>query len=309
MQKAELYSSLKAICGEESLLTGVPMKEFTSMKVGGKADYLAEPDSFDRVRQCIEFLHSNSIPFLVMGNGSNLIFSDEGYSGVVVKIGNKLSKIGVMGNFMEAQAGASVSALAHKAMENSLSGLEFASGIPGSVGGAAYMNAGAYDGEMKQVIVKTLNVDKSGKYISFQGEEHRFSYRRSRIQDEDLICLQVVFQLQSGDQKAIRDKMNELNARRRDKQPLTMPSAGSVFKRPTGQFAGKLIDNCGLRGFSIGGAQVSEKHCGFIVNTGTATAADIVKLIRHIQKVVYEKTGTVLEPEVKIIGGNQECNF
>lgn len=303
MQGTELLVGLKAVCGEDNCLWDIPMKEYTSMRVGGKADMLIQPDSIDRVQCCIAYLNVNKIPYMVIGNGSNLIFSDEGYHGVIVKIGPKLSKIDVKENFILAEAGASLSAVASRALEYSLSGLEFASGIPGSTGGAAFMNAGAYDGEMKQVIFETLNLDRNGQFITLKGEDHNFSYRHSRIQDEGFTCLRVIFRLQQGDHESIKAKMNDLNSRRRDKQPLNMPSAGSVFKRPPGQFAGKLIEDCGLRGFSVGGAQVSEKHCGFIVNTGTATSSDIICLINHVQKTVYEKTGTLLESEVKIIGG------
>jgi UDP-N-acetylmuramate dehydrogenase len=303
--RTDLYGELKAICGENNVLTEVPMKEYTSMKVGGNADILVKPDSINTVRDCIVFLNRNSVPFLVIGNGSNLIFSDDGFRGVILKIGSKLSGIDVKENIITAQAGASLSAAANRALENSLTGLEFASGIPGSVGGAAYMNAGAYGGEMKQVVIETLNVDKNGDLITLKGEENQFSYRHSRIQAEGLTCLQVVFRLEPGSHDAIQAKMNDLNSRRRDKQPLSMPSAGSVFKRPPDRFVGKLIEDCGLRGFSIGGAQISEKHCGFIVNTGEATASDIIKLIKHVQEVVYENTGTLLETEVKIVGGNR----
>lgn len=301
--KQDLIDGLMAICGRDSVKVDVPMKEYTSMKVGGNADVLVEPDSIEKIRECVSYLGSANVPFMVMGNGSNLIFSDEGYRGVIIRLGNKISKIEVEGEIMVAEAGALLSACANKAAEHSLTGLEFASGIPGTLGGAACMNAGAYDGEMKQVIVETLNLDKNGNFITLKGDEHEFSYRKSKIQNEGLICLKAVMKLQKGDKDAIRAKMADLNSRRREKQPLDMPSAGSVFKRPPGHFAGKLIDDCGLRGYSIGGAQVSGKHCGFIVNTGHATARDIIQLIKHIQDTVYDKTGVMLETEVKIIGG------
>ncbi|MCX7772716.1 MAG: UDP-N-acetylmuramate dehydrogenase, partial [Clostridia bacterium] len=191
----------------------------------------------------------------------------------------------------------------YKRQEFGLTGLEFASGIPGTIGGGAVMNAGAYGGELKQVITETTSLDPSGKLVTLRGEEHAFSYRHSRIQDEALTVLTVTMSLQPGDKQAIQAKMNDLNGRRRDKQPLNLPSAGSVFKRPEGHFAGKLIEDCGLRGYSVGGAQVSEKHCGFIVNKGNAKASDIIELINYIQKIVQDKTGVQLEPEVKIIGG------
>lgn len=302
MQAADLYGSLKAICGEDNILKDVPMRDYTSMRVGGRADIMVQPDSIDQVQACVAFLSGAGIPFFVMGNGSNLIFPDEGYRGVILKIGSKLSVVTVKDNRIIAEAGALLSTAANKALEHSLTGLEFASGIPGSVGGAAFMNAGAYDGEMKQVVTETLNMDKSGGFVTLRGEEHDFSYRPGRIQDDGLLCLRVVFMLEKGDSEEIRAKMNELNSRRRNRQPLNMSSAGSVFKRPPGQYAGKLIEDSGLKGFSIGGARVSEKHCGFIVNTGDATASDVIRLIEHVQNTVYEKTGYHLEPEVKIVG-------
>lgn len=301
--RQDLIEGLVALCGKDSVYTDVPMREYTTMKVGGNADCMIEPDSIEKIRECICFLKSNNVPFMVMGNGSNLIFSDEGYRGAIIRLGRKLSKIEVKDEYIIAEAGAMLSSCANRALEHSLTGLEFASGIPGSIGGAACMNAGAYDGEMKHVIAETLNLDVNGNFITLKGEENEFSYRKSRIQDDGLICLRVVIKLQKGEKSEIKTKMDDFNRRRREKQPLDMPSAGSVFKRPPGFFAGKLIDDCGLRGFSIGGAQVSGKHCGFIVNTGTATSKDITSLIKHVQKTVYEKTGVMLETEVKIIGG------
>ncbi|NLM74957.1 MAG: UDP-N-acetylmuramate dehydrogenase [Clostridiaceae bacterium] len=296
-------SELQKICGAHLVSKNVPLKEHTSIKVGGNVSIMVEPDTIEKVRSCITLLQKNNIPFFVMGNGSNLIFSDEDYDGVIIKICSKLSKIEVDGEYITAEAGALLSKVASVALENSLTGLEFASGIPGTIGGAAFMNAGAYDGEMKKVIVETLNIDGTGKLVKLRGEEHDFSYRCSRIQKEGLICLKVVLKLEKGDPKEIKAKMMELNNRRREKQPLDLPSAGSVFKRPEGYFAGKLIEDCGLRGFSIGGAQISSKHCGFIVNTGNATSDDIIRLIEHIQKTVHEKTGVLLDPEVRVIRG------
>ena len=290
------------ICGSDSVLQNVSLKDYTSMKVGGNADVVIEPDSIVKIKDCICALRKGNVPYMIMGNGSNLIFSDEGFRGVIIEVSSRFSKIEVNGEYMVAEAGALLSRAANLALANSLTGLEFASGIPGTIGGAAYMNAGAYGGEMSSVIVETLNLDRDGNFIILKGEEHNFSYRNSRIQQDGLICLKVTMKLQKGNPEEIRATMNDLNARRREKQPLDMPSAGSVFKRPEGHFAGKLIQDCGLRGFSIGGAQVSEKHCGFIVNTGTATAKDVVDLIDYIQKAVYEKTGIRLEPEVRIIG-------
>ena len=220
LQETDCYRELKAICGEDTFLSDVSMKEHTSMRVGGKADVMIQPDSFERLQNCIAFLHSHQMPFMVIGNGSNLIFPDEGYRGVIVKIGPRLSKIEVKDTLIVAQSGALLSSVANRALEHALTGLEFASGIPGSIGGAAFMNAGAYDGEMKQVITETLCLDRQGRFITLKGDDHHFSYRHSRMQEEDLTCLHVVLQLQYGDQKAIQEKMNDLNGRRRDKQPL-----------------------------------------------------------------------------------------
>ncbi len=303
MQEIDIYGKLIAIYPQSAISKNVSMEEYTSMRVGGKADFMVQPESIEDIQKGVSYLTSLNIPFLVMGNGSNLIFSDSGYRGVIIKIGSGFSKVEVNDTIITAEAGASLAYVANVALDNSLSGMEFASGIPGTIGGAACMNAGAYDGEMKQVIVETLCIDNHGNYITLRDEEHNFSYRHSRIQDEKLICLKVKLQLKKGEKNEIQAKMNELNARRREKQPLTFPSAGSIFKRPPDAFAGKLIDDCGLRGYKIGGAQISDKHCGFIINTGNATTADVVSLIKHVQNTVYKKFGKQLELEVKIIGG------
>lgn len=303
LQDIDIYNKLTTIFPRDVILSGVSMKEYTTMKVGGKADYMVLADSIENIQKCVSHLSSLNVPFLIMGNGSNLVFTDNGYHGVIIRIGPAISKTEVDGDIITAEAGALLSSVANLAMENSLTGLEFAFGIPGTIGGAAYMNAGAYDGEMKQVIIESLCIDKEGRYITLRGDEHNFSYRHSRMQDEDLICLKVKLKLNRGNKEEIKAKMAELSARRREKQPLTYPSAGSIFKRPSGAFAGKLIDDCGLRGYRIGGAQVSDKHCGFIINTGNATASDVLALIKHVQETVYKNFGKLLELEVKIIGG------
>lgn len=304
MHKIDIYSMLKSICDSCTILRDVSMKEHTTMKVGGKAAFMIIPESIDCIQKIITSLSSSDIPFMKIGNGSNLIFPDTGYNGVIVKIGSALSTINIQDNIIVAMAGASLANVAHQAMEHSLTGMEFASGIPGSIGGAVCMNAGAYDGEMKQVVVETLCLNKDGSLITLKDDEHNFSYRNSRIQDEGMTCLQVRIRLKKGIKEDIQAKINDLNSRRREKQPLNYPSAGSIFKRPPGSFAGKLIDDCGLRGTKIGGAQISDKHCGFIVNTGKATAGDIISLIEHVQNTVYKSYGVKLELEVKIVGGN-----
>lgn len=303
MQKTDIYDKLSAIYSPDAILSDVSMKDHTTMKVGGLADFMVLADSIENIRKSVNLLNSLNVPYLIMGNGSNLVFSDNGYHGVIIKISPGISKTEVDGDIITAEAGASLSSVANLAMENSLSGLEFAYGIPGTIGGAAYMNAGAYDGEMKQVIIESLCIDGKGEFVTLRGEEHNFSYRHSRIQDDGLICLKVKLKLNRGDKEAIRTKMTELSAKRREKQPLNFPSAGSVFKRPPDSFAGKLIDECGLRGYRIGGAQISDKHCGFIINTGNATASDVLALIKHVQETVYKNFGKLLELEVKIIGG------
>lgn len=304
MHKIDTYSKLETICGSCTILRDVSMKEHTTMRVGGKAALMIIPETIICVQKIIAFLNSSNIPYMIIGNGSNLIFHDTGYNGVIIKIGEPLSSIQVFNDIIVAMAGASLAHVANKALENSLTGLEFASGIPGSIGGAVFMNAGAYDGEMKQVVFETLCVDNKGNLITIKGQEHNFSYRHSRLQDDDLTCLQVKMKLEKSEKSSIQAKMNDLNTRRREKQPLNFPSAGSIFKRPQGCFAGKLVDDCGLRGTKIGGAQVSDKHCGFIINTGNATAADIISLIEYVQDTVYKNSGVRLELEVRIVGGS-----
>ena len=299
----DILKQLEDICGKDSIHRNVIMKNHTTMKVGGEALLMIEPYSIACLQNCISLLNYKKTPYIIIGNGSNLLFTDEGYDGVIVKIGPKLSKIEVENNRIIAMAGASMALVAAKALENSLTGLEFASGIPGSIGGAVYMNAGAYGGEMSQVVVQTICINQKGHLITLEDKEHDFSYRHSKIQNENLICVQVDMELQKGEKHLIHAKMIDLNTRRREKQPLNYPSSGSVFKRPKDNFAGKLIQDCGLMGTTIGGAQVSNKHCGFIINTGNATATDVIKLIKYIQDTVYENTGVGLELEVKIVRG------
>ncbi len=305
MNIIDICKPLESVCGISVIHHNVPMKNHTSMKVGGEAALMIEPSSIICLQKSISLLREMNVPYLVIGNGSNLIFSDEGYKGVIVKIGPKMSEIEVKDNTIMAMAGASLALVASRAMENSLTGLEFASGIPGSIGGGVCMNAGAYGGEMSQVVAESICVDQRGELITLRGREHDFSYRYSRIQKEGLVCAQVVLHLEKGDKEEIHAKMIDLNSRRRERQPLNFPSSGSVFKRPQGNFAGKLIQDCGLMGTKIGGAQVSDKHCGFIINTGDATASDVIELIKLVQETVYKNTGVSLELEVKIIGGTK----
>lgn len=304
MHENAVFRDLVSILGEAHVARNVPMKAYTSIRTGGPARFFAEPDTIEKVHELLQYLRDKSITHYIMGNGTNLLFPDSGYDGVVIRIGNKISRITLEGNQITAQAGASLAAVSARAMEASLEGLEFASGIPGTIGGAVAMNAGAYGGEMSQVVKETLCVDEQGKLLRLKDQEHGFGYRKSRIQTDALVVLETTMVLRPGEQMEIRNRMADFNSRRREKQPLNLPSAGSVFKRPEGFYAGQLIQECGLKGHTIGGAQVSDKHCGFIVNLGNATSQDVLDLIKLVRKTVYEKTGVLLEPEVRIIGGD-----
>lgn len=294
---------MRRILNDDQILLDVPMKEHTSMRVGGKAKMLVLPSSVSEILETVKYLYENNIPYYVIGNGTNLIVHDSGYSGVIIKISDNFSSVAIDENIITAKSGASIVSVSNMACENSLSGLEFAAGIPGTVGGAVVMNAGAYDGEMKDVVFETTCIDNAANVVGLSFDDMQFGYRTSRMQKDNLVVLEVKMRLQGGNKDEIREKMKDLNKRRREKQPLNFPSAGSIFKRPEGYFAGKLIEEAGLRGYQIGGAQVSEKHCGFIINTGTATASDVIELIEFIKKRVYETSGVMLQQEVKILGG------
>jgi len=299
----EKYTKLlENIAGKENVKTNEPMKNHTSFKIGGPADFFVTPCSVYSLCEVIKLCNNEKLPIFIMGNGTNLLVSDKGIRGVVVKIYDNLSDFHVKEDCIEAYGGILLSKLSDIALENGLTGFEFASGIPGTLGGAVAMNAGAYGGEMKDVVVETEYIDKEGNIKIVRGEEHQFGYRTSFIQKQSGIAVKSLIKLKKGDKSSIKALIDDLTARRRDKQPLEMPSAGSVFKRPEGYFAGKLIEDCGLRGYSIGDAQVSEKHCGFIVNKGNATAKDILDLIRHIQKTVKDKFSVDLQTEVRIVG-------
>lgn len=290
------------ITSEENISRNEPMSAHTTIKAGGPADIFATPADADEAGEMIRSCAENGFPYFVIGRGSNVIVTDAGIRGVVINTTEKMKRIDVKGTLIEAEAGALLSKISNIALEYSLSGFEFASGIPGSAGGAVTMNAGAYGRQMEDVVLNSTVLDSRGDIRIIQNEEHGFANRDSIFQKSGWTVLKTVFKLKKDDREAIKAKMDELNQNRKEKQPLEMPSAGSVFKRPVGSYAGKLIEECGLKGYSIGGAQVSERHAGFIVNKGGATASDIIGLIEFIQKKVFKKTGVWLEPEVKIIG-------
>lgn len=286
----------------ENVLLLEPMAAHTTFKVGGAADFFIKISSRQQLVKTVPYLNALGLSYFVLGNGSNLLVSDNGYQGVILQIGAQMGNITVDGTKITVQAGAPLAKLAKTAMEHGLSGLEFASGIPGTVGGAVMMNAGAYGGEMEQVVSSVTVLAKDGSELTLSHDDMEFSYRSSILKNRSFIILEAEFTLQSGDTKQIQAKMEEYGQSRREKQPLQYPSAGSTFKRPDGCYAGKLIMDAGLRGYRIGGAQVSEKHCGFIVNVGNAQASDIYELIQEVQERVYEKFGVRLEPEIIMLG-------
>ncbi|WP_250227427.1 UDP-N-acetylmuramate dehydrogenase [Anaeropeptidivorans aminofermentans] len=287
----------------ELFLINEPLKNHTSFKIGGDAKVFFMPESVSDIADALKVCRENEFPYYILGNGTNILFSDKGYNGVIINIFNKFNQVYLENeNTINAQSGALLSSIANIALNNSLSGMEFASGIPGALGGAVYMNAGAYGGEMKDIVLSADILDKDGNIRTLDNNEMGFQYRSSNAEKEGFIVLSAKLQLKKGNKEEIKSKMYELNSQRKEKQPLEMPSAGSTFKRPEGNFAGKLIMESGLRGYSIGGAMVSEKHCGFVVNTGNATCKDVLLLIEHVKKTVYDKFNVMLEPEVRIIG-------
>lgn len=279
-----------------------PMKNHTSFRTGGPADVYVKADRAENIIKAIEMLKKENVEYTIIGNGSNLLVSDRGICGAVIEIGSMMNNISVEGEKIYAEAGALLSSLAAAAAENCLTGLEFASGIPGSVGGAVVMNAGAYDGEIKDAIDYADVIDNESNILRLTKDELGLSYRHSVIDEKKMIVIGTGFRLKEGDGRAIKEKMADFAARRREKQPLNYPSAGSTFKRPEGHFAGKLIEDAGLKGKTIGGAQVSQKHAGFIINTGDATTEDILELMDCCVETVYNKFGVRLEPEVRFIG-------
>ncbi len=330
----DFYQKLKGIVKDEQILIEEPLAKHTTFQIGGPAEFLLLPETNNQVVSVIKFCRESNIPFYVIGNGSNLLVSDKGYRGIIIKIGQYMSNIIIQPYnrkddniqdspnsetdtqevpageetlyLVKAGAGVLLSKLANVIAEHELTGFEFASGIPGSLGGAVTMNAGAYDGEMKDSIIGATVADQSGNILYLNKEELKLSYRKSIIQEKNYIVLDASFVFPLGDKEEIRNKMNNLNERRRDKQPLEYPSAGSTFKRPEGNYASKLIMESGLRGFQVGNAQVSEKHCGFVINKGGATATDVMTLITEIKRIVFDKYGVMLEPEVRLLGDFQK---
>ena len=298
----EIVTRLINITGKDNVRINEPMKNHTTFKIGGPAQYYVTPESVTQIQEVVSLCRDMNIPLHVIGNGSNILVGDDGVDGVVLALFNTFSDYEIKDNVITAQAGMSLIKLAVIALREGLTGLEFASGIPGSVGGAVYMNAGAYDGQMKDVVTSVTVLDEAGNIRILGRDELDMGYRTSAVAKHNMIVLQVIIELKAGDKEQIKDRMNQLSELRKQKQPLEYPSAGSTFKRPEGYFAGKLIADAGLKGYSIGGAAVSEKHAGLIVNMGGATAKDVVELTDYIKKRIIEQIGVTLELMIKKIG-------
>lgn len=299
---ASMYDYIRTIVPEERLLFHEPMNRHTTFRVGGEAECMAVVETQDELSQLVSYLSRIEQEYFVLGNGSNLLVGDKGYRGIVVKLGSRLSAVRVERDHIAAGAGALLSQVASAARDAGLSGMEFAAGIPGSIGGGIVMNAGAYGGEMKQIVQMVRVMDKEGEILTLDNDTMEFGYRTSIIRNRPFIVLGVVLKLTPGNKDEISAKMEELMKQRKSKQPLEYPSAGSTFKRPEGYYAGKLIMDAGLRGYRIGGAQVSEKHCGFVINSGGASAADIREVIEEVQERVRDRFHVRLEPEVIFLG-------
>ncbi len=295
----ERFSNL---LGNEKVRINEPMNRHTTFRIGGPADYFLLPSSSEEVKGILEICKEESLQYFILGNGSNLLVSDEGYRGVIIQLYRNYGGLTVEGTEIRAGAGVLLSQIAATARNESLTGFEFAGGIPGTLGGAVVMNAGAYGGELKDVLKEAVVMDREGNIFTVPVEKLAMGYRTSLVKTAGYLVLEAVISLKKGSQEEIRDTMKDLADRRISKQPLEYPSAGSTFKRPEGYFAGKLIMDAGLRGYQVGGAQVSEKHCGFVINKGNATAADVCRLMADVQAKVQEQFGVTLEPEVKFLG-------
>ena len=302
MRDDTLYKTLCEINGAENVLACEPMKKHTTFRIGGPARFFCLPGKAQQLADTIAACERARMPWYILGNGSNVLVSDAGWDGVVIQLFHNLEAIRVEGCLMELEAGALLVKAAHRAAKEGLTGLEFASGIPGTVGGALVMNAGAYGGEMKDVIREAGVMRKDGEILRLSQEELKLGYRTSIIAREGYVVLSALLELKKGDPAEIEARMQELKKARTAKQPLEYASAGSTFKRPEGHFAGKLIMDAGLRGYRVGAAQVSEKHCGFVINRGGATAEDVMTLVRHVQAEVRRQFGVELEMEIKTLG-------
>lgn len=297
-----MLEKLQKLLGEAKVLVQEPMASHTTFRIGGPADYYVMPETTEELAEVLNVCKEEKVPYFILGNGSNLLVGDHGIRGVVIQLYKNFDGIIIEGTTVTARAGAMLIRVAKEAGKAGLTGLEFASGIPGTIGGAMVMNAGAYGGEMKDVVTAVKVLTKDGEILTLTAEEMKFRYRGSVIEEQGYIVLETVMELEKGDPQEIQSRMEELSIQRKTKQPIEYPSAGSTFKRPEGYFAGKLIMDAGLRGFQVGGAQVSEKHCGFVINTGGATAADVMQLIKSVSDKVEAQFGVPLEPEVKRVG-------
>jgi len=297
-----IYSRFCDCIGIHNVLIDEPMKRHTSFRIGGPAEYFLQPQNIAEVQELLQICEEEKIVYHIIGNGSNILVGDLGITGVVIQIYKNMSKLTVAGETITAQAGASLSQLANAAAQAGLTGLEFAAGIPGTVGGAVVMNAGAYGGEIKQVLKQAVVINTAGELITLDIAELQMGYRTSIIKEKGYIVLETTFILEQDEQELIQERMNELKLQRVSKQPLEYPSAGSTFKRPEGHFAGKLIMDAGLRGYQVGGAQVSEKHCGFVINCGDAKASEVVALMNDVRAKVKALFAVELEPEVQFLG-------
>lgn len=302
MNKEYIYESLLNIVGQENVKLDEPMKKHISFRVGGPADILVKPTSETQLSDIMVLIKKEKIPYLIIGNGSNLLVKDGGIRGVVIEISNNFNNFDIKGTNVKIQSGALLSVVGKAVLREELKGFEFAAGIPGTLGGAIAMNAGAYGGEMKDIVKSVKLMDTDGNIFEFTNEQMEFEYRKSILSRTDYIVLCVEIELQKGNYDEIKSTMMEFTQRRVSKQPLSLPSAGSTFKRPEGHFAGQLIEECGLRGLTLRGAQVSEKHCGFVVNLGNTTAKDLLELMYVVKSTVNAKFGIMLEEEVRILG-------
>jgi len=296
------------LLGKEKVKVNEPMNRHTTFRIGGPADFLL-PSSQEELQEIIKICSDEKLPYFILGNGSNLLVSDAGYRGVIIQLYRNYGEITAEGNMIRAKAGALLSQIAAAAKNASLTGFEFAGGIPGTLGGAVVMNAGAYGGEMKDILKEVTVMTEKGEILTLPAEELEMGYRTSIIKKKGYLVLGAVIVLEQGEQEVIKARMKELTEQRVSKQPLEYPSAGSTFKRPEGYFAGKLIMDAGLCGYQTGGAQVSEKHCGFVINKGNATATDVCRLIKDVQDKVKEQFGVTLEPEVKFLGDFEDTDL